>query len=255
MKKILVIGIGAGNPDYLTVQAINALNEVDVFFVIDKGKQKEDLGRLRKEICRRFIKDQDYRLFEVPDPERDRSPASYATEIAAWREKRVALYRSMISEELKDGECGAFLIWGDPSLYDGTLGILQQILAQGTVEFEYEVIPGITSVQALAARHKISLNRTGESIHITPARKLADGLPAACDNVVVMLDAGTAFNSLADDDLDIYWGAYLGTDDEILASGKVREVGKKIADLRSARKTEKGWIMDTYLLRRGLATE
>ena len=41
MKKVLIIGIGAGNPDYVTVQAINALNEVDVFFVIDKGKEKK----------------------------------------------------------------------------------------------------------------------------------------------------------------------------------------------------------------------
>ena len=255
MKKIFVIGIGAGNPDYMTIQAINALNEVDVFFIIDKGKLKDDLGQLRKEICRRFIKDQDYRLFEVPDPERDRSPSSYATEIAAWREKRVALYQSMIRDELKDGECGAFLIWGDPSLYDGTLGILRQILAQGAVAFDYEVIPGITSVQALAARHKISLNRTGESIHITPARKLAEGLPAACNNVVVMLDAGTAFNNVADEGLEIYWGAYLGTADEVLASGKVSEVGGEIAELRSARKAEKGWIMDTYLLRRDSADE
>jgi hypothetical protein len=33
----------------------NALNEVDVFFVMDKGQEKEDLVRLRKEICERYI--------------------------------------------------------------------------------------------------------------------------------------------------------------------------------------------------------
>ena len=47
MRKVFVIGIGAGNPDYITVQAINALNEVDVFFVMDKGQEKEHLVRLR----------------------------------------------------------------------------------------------------------------------------------------------------------------------------------------------------------------
>ncbi len=51
MRKVLVIGIGAGNPDYITVQAINALNTVDVFFVMDKGEEKDDLVRLRKEIA------------------------------------------------------------------------------------------------------------------------------------------------------------------------------------------------------------
>src|ERR1700689_3762363 len=51
MKKIFVIGIGAGNPDYITVQAINALNAVDVFFILDKGQETEDLTRMRKDIC------------------------------------------------------------------------------------------------------------------------------------------------------------------------------------------------------------
>jgi precorrin-6A synthase len=60
MKKVFVIGIGAGNPDYVTVQAINALNEVDVFFVMDKGKEREELVRLRKEICERYVRDKSY---------------------------------------------------------------------------------------------------------------------------------------------------------------------------------------------------
>ena len=53
---------------------------------------------------------------------------------------------------MKDGESGAFLVWGDPSLYDGHIEILQHILKQGTVNFEYEVIAGITSVQILAEK-------------------------------------------------------------------------------------------------------
>ena len=40
MKTLLIIGIGAGDPDYLTVQAINALNRTDVFFLMDKGDRK-----------------------------------------------------------------------------------------------------------------------------------------------------------------------------------------------------------------------
>jgi precorrin-6A synthase len=75
MKKVLIIGIGAGNPDYITVQAINALNEVDVFFVIDKGREREELVRLRKQICERYVKDRSYRTIEAPDPPRDRKSA------------------------------------------------------------------------------------------------------------------------------------------------------------------------------------
>jgi precorrin-6A synthase len=84
MRKVFVIGIGAGNPDYVTVQAINALNDVDVFFFMDKGQEKDDLVRLRKEICERFIKDKSYRVVETADPPRDRTPLSYEPAVRAW---------------------------------------------------------------------------------------------------------------------------------------------------------------------------
>src|ERR1700743_1107091 len=158
MKKLFVIGIGAGNPDYVTVQAINALNEVDVFFFTDKGQEKDDLLRLRKEICDRYIADKSYRTIEIPDPPRDRNPASYATAVGSWHEERAALYEQLIASELAEGERAAFLVWGDPSLYDSTLRIIERIVARGTVTFEVEVIPGISSIQALAAKPRIILN-------------------------------------------------------------------------------------------------
>jgi len=48
----------------------------------------------------------------------------------------------------------------------------------------------------------------------------------------------------------IWWGAYVGTPDEILVSGDLAEVGDRIQELRAAARARKGWIMDTYLLRR-----
>jgi len=57
------------------------------------------------------------------------------------------------------------LAWGDPSLYDSTLRILEQVLAGGAMAFEYEVIPGVTSIQTLAAKHRLPLNGIGEGIH------------------------------------------------------------------------------------------
>ncbi|MGE3913351.1 MAG: SAM-dependent methyltransferase, partial [Chloroflexota bacterium] len=55
MRHMLVIGIGAGNPDYLTVQAIKALNRTDVFFVVDKGQEKDGLAALRREILSQHV--------------------------------------------------------------------------------------------------------------------------------------------------------------------------------------------------------
>jgi precorrin-6A synthase len=253
MRKIFVIGIGAGNPDYVTVQAINALNEVNVFFVMDKGQEKDDLVRLRKEICERYIKNKSYRMVETIDPPRDREASSYEPAVAAWHDQRAVVYERLISQELGDEECGAFLVWGDPSLYDSTLRIIDQITARGAVAFEYEVIPGISSIQALAARHKIALNRIGRSIHITTGRKMSEGLPDNIDDVIVMLDGECSFKSIDDFEMEIYWGAYIGTEDEILVSGNLREHMADIERMRTEAKTRKGWIMDTYLLRK--ATE
>jgi precorrin-6A synthase len=250
MRKIFVIGIGAGNPDYITMQAIKALNEVDVFFVMDKGSEKDDLIRLRKDICERHIKDKSYRIVETADPPRDRNPRSYEVSVRAWHDHRAAIYERLIEEELGDGECGAFLVWGDPSLYDSTMRIIDQIIARGTVTFDYEVIPGITSIQAMAARHRIALNRIGKSVHITTGRKLVEGLPDDIDDVVVMLDGDCSFNAIDDSGLDIYWGAYIGTEDEILVSGGLRERKADIERIRQEAKKKKGWIMDTYLLRK-----
>ena len=249
MRKVFVIGIGAGDPDYVTIQAINALNQVDVFFVIDKGAAKADLVRIRTDICERYIRDPSYRLVEVRDPERDRAAPAYEAEVAAWRTRRAGIYRSAINTELRDGECGAFLVWGDPALYDGTLAMLEQILAATPDAFEYDVIPGISSVQALAARHKISLNQVGKPLQITSGRHVGESLPRNIDDLIVMLDANDAFCRITDE-VDIYWGAYLGTVDEVLMSGSLREVMGDIKRVRAQKKAEKGWIMDTYLLRR-----
>jgi len=250
MRKVFVIGIGAGNPDYITVQAINALNAVDVFFIIDKGEEKQDLVRLRQEICERHIKDKNYRIVEAADAPRDRTSASYEPAVRAWHEQRAGIYERLIREELSEDESGAFLVWGDPSLYDSTLRVIEQIVATRTLAFEYEVIPGISAIQALAARHRIPVNRIGRSVHITTGRKIAEGLPDNADDVIVMLDGNCTFKTIDDPDIDIYWGAYVGTEDEILVAGNLRERMDDIQRMRAKAKARKGWIMDTYLLRR-----
>jgi len=233
------------------MQAVTALNQADVFFVIDKGSAKQDLMLLRQEICERYVQDRSYRMVHAPDPERDRGAAAYRGAVDQWRRERAGLYEQLIRDELADSECGAFLVWGDPALYDSTIAVIEQVIAAGAVPLEYEVIPGISSVQALAARHRVSLTQVGRPVHITTGRRLSEeGFPEGCDDVVVMLDASCAFTGVADAGTEIYWGAYIGTKDEILVSGKVAEVASQIEAVRSEARARKGWIMDTYLLRR-----
>jgi len=88
-----------------------------------------------------------------------RGDIDYTRAVQDLNRDKQQTFERMINEEMADGEVGAFLAWGDPALYDSTIRILQAILASGRCVFEFEVIPGITSVQALAAQHKVPLNR------------------------------------------------------------------------------------------------
>jgi len=250
MRKLYAIGIGAGDPEHLTVQAIARLNRVDVFFVLDKGAEKGDLVRLRQEILARFVT-RPHRVVLAEDPPRDRTPDDYRAAVADWHAARAAVYEQLLLSELPDGSTGAFLVWGDPSLYDSTIALIEAVLARGNVEFEYEVIPGISSISALVARHRTTMNQIGRSVQLTTGRRLASGWPEDVDDVFVLLDAHTTFDRFASEGLHIYWGAYVGTPDEILLSGPLTPaLASQIRSARAAARERHGWIMDTYLLRR-----
>ena len=242
-RRIHVIGIGAGDPDYVTAQAIAALNDTAVFFAMDKGEAKDDLVALRREVCARFIREPGYRFVELADPPRAKT-GDYQRGVADWHAARAEVWARALLDELPDDGVGAFLAWGDPSLYDSTLRILDLVAAR--IDVSYDVVPGITAIQALTARHRIPLNDIGEPVLITTGRRLREeGLTGAS---VVMLDGDCAFLACPPD-TRIWWGAYLGTPDEVLVHGTVGDVGESIAAVRAAAREQHGWIMDTYLLR------
>lgn len=249
MKQLLLIGIGPGDPRQITVEAVEALERATVFFILDKGPAKDELVRLRKGILDRYLGSGGYRLVQVEDPQRDASAPGYVDAVHDWHQQRAALYARLLQDELGPGHVGAFLLWGEPGLYDSTLRILDLVRESG-VALQLEVIPGISSVQALAARHQVPLNRIGEPLTVLPGRRLAE--QAHIDNLVVMLDGQCAFAELDDPDLLIYWGAYLGTADEMLIAGPLQAVKARILEQREQARRRKGWIMDTYLLRRPL---
>jgi precorrin-6A synthase len=250
MKHILIIGIGAGDPDYITMQAVKALNRVDVFFVLDKGVEKDKLLALRREICAQFIQGTDYRFVEATMPERIRGVPDYRAAVADLNRAKTALFERLIADEMQDGECGAFLVWGDPALYDSTIRNVRAVVETGRYAIEFEVIPGISAVQALAAKHKTTVTRVGRSVEITTGRRMEAGFPEGVDDVVVMLDADGAYRHFVDQEIEIFWGAYVGTPDEILVAGRLRDVVGRIESLRHAARRAHGWIMDSYLMRR-----
>ena len=248
-RKVMIIGLGAGNPDFLTIQAIDAMNRVDVFFIPDKGAEKAELSRVRRLIIDRYVRDRPFRTAEYRVPARRQDGKSYEDTVATWHAEIGETYSQLMLEKLGESEVGAFLVWGDPTLYDSTLRILEHLRAKGGFELDYEVIPGISSLQALAARHKVSINAIGRAVLITNGQELAEGFPDTVDSVVVLLNADKALRA-ADGELDAYWGAYVGTPDEILVSGKLKDIVDEIERIRSAAREERGWIMDCVLLKK-----
>jgi precorrin-6A synthase len=248
MRRIFVIGIGVGDPDHMTIAAIKALNQVDVFFIQDKGVEKAALRDLRTSICERFIENANYRTVAVDVPQRA-SGGDYLAGVDEWHGRLADIYAGLFESELGENQTGAVLVWGDPAIYDSTLRIIERVRAKG-LALEFTVIPGISSVQVLAAKHRIALNEIGESVLLTTGRRLADGFPGAAGSVVVLLDGVQAFATLPEQDLEIFWGAYLGTEHEILRSGKLADVKDEIEAVRKAGRERHGWIMDVYLLRK-----
>ena len=67
-------------------------------------------------------------------------------------------------------------------------------------------------------------------MQITTGRRLArDGWPEGVDDLVVMLDADCSFDAIDPDGIEIYWGAYLGTPDELLVAGPLGEAPTRSA--------------------------
>ncbi|GAA4900659.1 precorrin-6A synthase (deacetylating) [Tessaracoccus lubricantis] len=252
-REVALIGIGAGDPDWLTLEAVAAIRALDVLFVVVKEDEYDEPVAFRRDLVARHRGADlpELRVVELADPPRPwRSTPDYPAAVARWRQQRFEQWGEAIAAALAEGETGGFLVWGDPSLYESTLAIVERI-AQAAVEpFDVRVIPGISCVLALAARHRIPLNRQGRAVQVSPARLLADGLPDGVDDVVVMLDGRQTFATIDPTGIDIYWGAYLGTPDEILISGPLPEVRDRIVEVRAEAAARKGWMFDTYLLRR-----
>lgn len=251
MIEIAVIGIGPGDPELVTVKAIRALNAADLVLVPRKGEDKADLADLRREICRRYLENPATRVVEFDLPRRaPETHGGYLATVADWHDAIAATYRDLIASELGEGGRLALMVWGDPSLYDSTLRILARLRQAHGLDFSVEVVPGVTSVQALTASHAMALNTLGGEVLFTTGRRLREGIPASVDTVVVMLDGQASFAAVPPEGFAIWWGAYLGLEQELLAAGPLAREAGEIAAMRAGARRRHGWIMDVYILRR-----
>ncbi len=265
MRRIRVIGVGPGDPDQVTLEAVRAMREVAFFVVSDKASQRasqkvsqkasqsgqpDPLVQARERLLDRHLDTQPV-VVRVQDPERERRPdrtatvGEYEAAVASWHDARAVAYEEALLSH--DGDAG-FLVWGDPAFYDSTIRVLEKVRARGRVGLEIEVIPGISSLQLLAARHGIVLHDVGQALHVTTGRRLREAVESGQDNIAVMLNQALDLAGL--EEWRIWWGANLGTPDEALVAGPVGDVLAEIEALRDRTRDAAGWVMDIYLLRR-----
>jgi precorrin-6A synthase len=248
VERVRIVGIGCGHPDQLTVEAVDALRSAD-FAIVARKQAGDPLLAARQAIVERHAPGLE--IVEVDDPERDRSATATATKngyeevVADWHDARAARYEAVLAERY--GEA-AFLVWGDPAFYDSTIRVVEKILDRGNVSFSWDVLPGVSALQLLAARHRIVLHEVGQPILVTTGRRLREAVDAGAENILVMLSASVDLTGL--DDWHVWWGANLGTDSEYLVTGRAGEAADGISVARERVKAESGWVMDAYLLRR-----
>ena len=243
MREIWLIGMGTGHPGHVTLEGQQALREAAVILIPHKGTGKEDLAHLRLEILRQAGATAQVVAFDMPV--RDETQP-YGTRVDLWHDEIAKRWQAALVDA-PEGPV-ALLVWGDPGLYDSTLRIADRLDPKPKLR----VVPGITSLQALTAAHAIPFNTVNGAVVVTTGRQLRDtGWPEGAESVVVMLDGRCSFMALDPEGLHIWWGGFLGMQEQVLEAGPLAEVGPRIVETRAAARAAHGWIMDTYLLRRG----
>lgn len=251
-RRVVLIGVGPGDPDQVTVEAVRAMNEVDFFVVTDKRRPDGDpLAAARTALLARHVHGEPT-LVRVADVERDRTPdgtadaAGYRRAVTEWHDARADRYAAALAAH--HGDAG-FLVWGDPALYDSTIRVLERVA--GAVDATLEVVPGVSSLSALAARHRIMPHGIGEPLHVTTGRRLPDAVTRGHPNIAVLLSRSMdELRAVDPTGWLIWWGANLGTPSERLVSGQLADSLPAIETARATAKHEAGWLMDIYLLRR-----
>lgn len=239
--RIRIVGVGMG-PQHVTAEAAAALRSVDYVLAAEKSED-DHLLDARRAICRAHG---DPPVVAVPDPPRDRDrPADYPGAVDAWHLARTEAYERVLAARAGDA---AFLVWGDPAFYDSTIRVVERIRARGRVPVEYDVLPGVSAPQLLAARHRIVLHEVGRPLHVTTARRLPEAVAQGQDDIVVMLNREIELDGL--DDWSIWWGANLGTEHEALVAGRVGDVLTEIRAARERVRRRAGWVLDIHLVRR-----
>lgn len=152
--KLYGVGVGPGDPELLTLKAVRVIKEADVVAV--PGAKKEETVAYK------------IALGAVPE-----LAQKHVLEIA-WpmtkdMEKLQKVYETVsdaIAEILDTGRTVAFLTLGDPCIYATYLYVHERIRQRG---YDTELVNGIPSFCAVAARLNTGLVERDQQLHVIPS--------------------------------------------------------------------------------------
>jgi len=152
--KLYGLGVGPGDPELLTLKALRIIKESDVIAV--PGKVPQDTVAY-KIVVQAYPELADKELLPIHMPMTKDSQALQESHDQGAKN---------IAEYLDAGKQVAFLTLGDTTVYSTYLYVHKRIQEMG---YEVEIVSGITSFCAVAARLDIGLVEKEEQLHIIPA--------------------------------------------------------------------------------------
>ncbi len=178
--KLSVIGVGPGDPELLTIKGMRILQGVRCVCV---PKGREEGSSLALSIVGKIVPLDGKEIIEAHFPMKKAKDTEHGAELdAKWNETV-----RIISERLRSGVDTAFITIGDPTIYS-TFFYLYDRLVEAVEGLNIEIVPGVSSINASAARAGISLGLADEKIAVLPAT-YAENLKEvfqAFDTVVLM---------------------------------------------------------------------
>ncbi len=158
--KLTAVGLGPGDPELVTYKGLRAIEAADLIFV-PRSQDGEQSLALR--IAQPWLHPERQQVVELSLP-MTRNPSEL---IPAWQSAADQIAQHFA--DLRQGEAqGVYLLLGDPLLY-GTFTYIWAELAGRHPTIKIEIIPGVTSFAAAAARAQFLLSATSDRVAILPA--------------------------------------------------------------------------------------
>ncbi|MCX5717876.1 MAG: precorrin-2 C(20)-methyltransferase [Nitrospirae bacterium] len=191
--KLYVIGVGPGDPELLTLKALRILKEAKCICV---PKGREEGSSLALSIVKKALSLGNKEIMEAHFPMKKTKNSNELPKGDKELDNKWAETVKNILSRLNKGIDVAFITIGDPAIYS-TFFYLYDRLLELKPELNIEIIPGVSSINASAAKAKISLGLADEKIAILPANYI-ENLKATLEkfDTVVLMKVNKVFEGI-----------------------------------------------------------